>query len=95
MKPEAYPLVTRTVEFLQTYISWLFLTDTHVFKLKKPVQFGFLDFSTVEKRRFYCHEELRLNRRLSPDIYEGVIELHQTVTGAAFHGTGTVMTMPL
>jgi aminoglycoside phosphotransferase family enzyme/predicted kinase len=67
------------------------LTDTHVFKLKKPVNFGFLDFSTLEKRHFYCHEELRLNRRLSPDIYEGVTELRQCATGAAFHGDGAVI----
>jgi aminoglycoside phosphotransferase family enzyme/predicted kinase len=87
----AYPVQTRSVELIQTHISWLFLTDTHVFKLKKPVNFGFLDFSTLDLRRFYCYEELRLNRRLCPDIYEQVIELRKTATGAAFVGDGDVI----
>jgi hypothetical protein len=89
--PAAYPVQTRTVELIQTHISWLFLTETHVFKLKKPVNFGFLDFSTLELRRFYCNEELRLNRRLCPDIYERVIALRETNTGAAFAGDGKVI----
>lgn len=86
--PSAYPVQTQTVELIQTHVSWLFLTDTHVFKLKKPVNFGFLDFSTRELRRFYCHEELRLNRRLCPDIYEQVIALRETADGASFTGNG-------
>ncbi|MDD2309072.1 MAG: AAA family ATPase [Desulfuromonadaceae bacterium] len=89
--PAAYPVQTRAVELVQTHISWLFLTDTHVFKLKKPVNFGFLDFSTLDRRRFYCYEELRLNRRLCPDIYEQVIELRETDAGAAFVGNGKVI----
>ncbi|MDO9069870.1 MAG: hypothetical protein Q7W05_15635, partial [Deltaproteobacteria bacterium] len=60
MKPAAYPVATSSVELIQTHVSWLFLTETNVFKLKKPVNFGFLDFSTVDRRRFYCNEELRL-----------------------------------
>ncbi len=89
--PAAYPVQTRAVELIQTHISWLLLTDTHVFKLKKPVNFGFLDFSTPELRRFYCHEELRLNSRLCPDMYEQVIELRATKDGAAFVGDGAVI----
>lgn len=89
--PSAYPVSTATVELLQTHVSWLFLTDTHVFKLKKPVNFGFLDFSTIDRRRFYCHEELRLNRRLCPDIYEQVVELRETETGASFAAEGRVI----
>ncbi len=87
----AYPVATGTVELLQTHISWLFLTDSHVFKLKKPVSFGFLDFSTLELRRFYCHEELRLNRRLCPDMYEQVIPLRASDGGASFVGEGAVI----
>jgi aminoglycoside phosphotransferase family enzyme len=82
---------TRTVTLKQTHVSWLFLTDTHVFKLKKPVDFVFVDFSTVDLRRFYCQEEVRLNRRLCPDIYERVIALRETETGAAFGGAGEVI----
>ncbi len=91
MKPAAYPVPTATVELIQTHVSWIFLTDTHAFKLKKPVNFGFLDFSTIDRRRFYCNEELRLNRRLCPDIYEAVADLRETNTGAAFHGNGQVI----
>ena len=89
--PAAYPVATGSVELIQTHVSWLFLTDTHVFKIKKPVNFGFLDFSTLELRRFYCHEELRLNRRLCPDIYEQVITLHEAGSGATFWGTGAII----
>lgn len=89
--PEVYPVHTIAVELIQTHVSWLFLTDTHVFKLKKPVNFGFLNFSTLDLRRFYCQEELRLNRRLCPDIYEQVVELHETGKGAAFVGDGNVI----
>lgn len=91
LDPSAYPVQTRTVELIQTHVSWLFLTETHVFKLKKPVNFGFLDFSTLDLRRFYCHEEIRLNRRLCSDIYEQVIELHETVSGASFVDSGAVI----
>lgn len=89
--PSTYPVQTRTVELIQTHVSWLFLTESHVFKLKKPVNFGFLDFSTLDLRRFYCHEEIRLNKRLCPDIYEQVIELHETDSGASFVGNGNVL----
>ncbi|MFA7061020.1 MAG: AAA family ATPase [Pedobacter sp.] len=91
LKPEAYPEPTHSVELLQTHVSWIFLTDKHAFKLKKPVNFGFLNFSTIDLRRFYCNEEVRLNRRLCPDIYEGVVELRETSGGAAFHGNGSVI----
>jgi len=79
--PTTYPDATSAVTLLQTHISWLFLTDTYVYKFKKPVDFGFLDFTTLEKRLFYCNEELRLNRRLSPDIYLGIAELRQDISG--------------
>ncbi len=72
MGPEAYPVEVSRVELVQTHISWVFITDTMVFKLKKPVDFGFLDFTTLEKRRHFCQEEVRLNRRLCPTIYKGV-----------------------
>ncbi len=69
MKPETYPNKADMVELIQTHISWVFLVGNRVYKIKKPVNFGFLDFTTVEKRHFYCLEELRLNRRLCPEIY--------------------------
>ncbi len=92
MQPTAYQEATTTITLLQTHISYLFLTDTHVYKIKKPVDFGFLDFTTLEKRQFYCHEELRLNRRLSPDIYLDVVELRQDADNKlTFSGNGEVI----
>ncbi|MGB4600499.1 MAG: AAA family ATPase [Trichlorobacter sp.] len=92
LQPQIYPEPTRTVHHLQTHISHLFLTDGFVYKLKKAVDFGFLDFTTLEKRRHFCHEELRLNRRFSPDIYLDVVELRDDGTGGlCFGGDGAVL----
>jgi aminoglycoside phosphotransferase family enzyme len=63
------------VEAVETHMSWVFLTETHAYKLKKPVRYAYLDFSTVEARRLDCEEEVRLNRRLAADVYLGVIPL--------------------
>lgn len=82
LNPACYPDITTTVMHRQTHISHLFLTDQYVYKIKKAVDFGFLDFTTLEKRRFYCHEELRLNRRLSPDIYLAVVAVYRNKDGA-------------
>ena len=57
------------VEVIETHISVILLVDKFAFKIKKPVDFGFLNFTSLEKRRFFCNEELRLNRRLAPDYY--------------------------
>ncbi|MFM9114552.1 MAG: AAA family ATPase [Planctomycetota bacterium] len=72
-EPSFYPDPTTTVELRETHISWVFLTDRYVYKLKKPVHFAFLDFSTLEQRRAACEAELHLNRRLAPEIYLDVI----------------------
>ncbi|MEI8033126.1 MAG: AAA family ATPase [Chlorobiaceae bacterium] len=72
-RPEAYPHETGTIEVVETHISLLFLTESYAYKIKKPVNLGFLDFSTLELRKHFCHEELRLNRRLCPDIYLSVV----------------------
>ncbi|MGF1529446.1 MAG: AAA family ATPase [Candidatus Competibacterales bacterium] len=71
--PEAYPHPTTTIECLENHISWVFLTGQHVYKLKKPVDLGFIDFSTPDLRLHYCREELRLNRRWSPHLYLDVV----------------------
>ncbi len=71
--PAAYPHATGSVEVIETHISWIFLIGSFAYKLKKPLNLGFLDFSTPEKRHFYCTEELRLNRRLCPGIYLSVV----------------------
>lgn len=77
LKPSAYPDSPEVVELKQTHISYLLFTPHHVYKVKKPVNFGFLDFTTLEKRRFFCHQEVVLNRRLCPDMYLGVVEIRE------------------
>lgn len=72
---DAYDDGTTAVAARETHMSWLFLTDRHAYKLKKPVRYSFLDFSTLARRRFYCEEELRLNRRLAPQTYLRTIAL--------------------
>lgn len=69
LNPRCYPEPVSTVEVLETHISWVLLAGEHAYKIKKPVDLGFLDFSTLEKRHHACREELRLNRRLAPDLY--------------------------
>lgn len=91
LKPDAYPEEVSSVKLIQTHVSYIFLTDRHAYKIKKAVDFGFLNFSTIDRRRFYCNEEVRLNRRLCPDLYEGVVELRETPSGAAFCDTGTII----
>lgn len=75
-------------ELIETHISWLLLTGQYAYKIKKPVNFGFLDFSTLEKRRFCCHEELRLNRRLAADLYLEVVPITGTPEQPQLGGTG-------
>ena len=71
MKPEAYDEDVGSVELMQTHISFVFLAGKFVYKVKKAVDFGFLDFTTLEKRHFFCEKELELNRRLCGDMYLG------------------------
>lgn len=75
LAPAFYDHETRHVDLVQTHISYVLLTDDTVYKLKKQVRFSFLDFSTLERRRHFCHEEVRLNRRLAPDVYRGVMAI--------------------
>ena len=76
--PQAYPHATGTIEVVETHISWIFLTDFWAYKVKKTVDLGFLDFSTLQKRHHYCNEELRLNRRLCPELYHSVVPIVRT-----------------
>lgn len=75
-------------EVIETHISWVLLTDQYAYKIKKPVNFGFLDFSTLEKRRFCCNEELRLNRRLAAELYLDVVPITGTPDRPELGGTG-------
>ncbi len=75
--PDFYDHPVQEIQLIQTHISYVFLTGEFAYKVKKPVNFGFLDFSSLEKRHFFCQEELRLNQRLAPDLYLAVLPIYQ------------------
>jgi aminoglycoside phosphotransferase family enzyme len=90
-EPAAYPYPVEAVEVRQTHISAVFLAGPFVYKVKKPVNLDFLDFSTLEKRFHFCEEEVRLNRRLAPKVYLGVVPVVWTAKGLQFEGDGEVI----
>ena len=89
--PGAYPHTPSGVELVQTPISLVFLAGDLVYKVKKPVSRGFLDFSDLSKREFFCTEEVRLNRRLCPDIYRGVVPVTKRERDLEIDGKGDVV----
>jgi hypothetical protein len=90
LNPAIYPDLPKEVKFIETHISLLFLTGNYVYKVKKPVDFGFLDFTSLEKRKYFCEQEVKLNRRLSPDIYLGVVQITRDRDKISFDGRGEV-----
>src|SRR3569832_1603055 len=72
-EPAAYPHAVESVRLVETHISWVLLAGDYAYKIKKPVDFGFLDFSSLAQRRPYCEEDLRLNRRFAPQLYLTVV----------------------
>lgn len=91
LNPEIYPDRPIEIKSTETHISILFFTGNYVYKLKKPVDFGFLDFTTLEKRRYFCEQEIILNRRLSPDIYLGIIPIKYDGENISFNGSGEII----
>lgn len=85
----AFDHPTDGVELIETHISWVLLAGDYVYKIKKPVTFDFLDFHDLERRKFFCEEELRLNRHWAPDIYLDVVPITITNGQAHFGGDGT------
>ncbi len=83
-QPASYPHNPDTVKKIQTHISYVFMAPPYVYKLKKPVDFGFLDFSTLEKRHHFCLEEVRLNQRLCSNTYVGVCAITKKTDGFSF-----------
>ncbi|MDO9225468.1 MAG: AAA family ATPase [Pseudomonadota bacterium] len=75
LDPAAYPHPAPAPRLIETHISWVILAGDYAYKLKKPLELGFLDFSSLDKREHYCREEVRLNARLAPDIYLGVVPI--------------------
>jgi len=90
-KPDAYDHPAEAVECIQTHISSVFLTGEKVYKLKKPVNFGFLDFSTLEQRERFCRAEVELNSRLAPSVYLGVAPVTRDGDRFAIDGPGEVV----
>lgn len=89
--PHSYPGNPRRARLLQTHASYLVLVGRRVFKVKKPVNFGFLDFSTLEKRRYYCEREMMLNRRLCPGVHLQVLPISMKRGRLAFGAEGRIV----
>jgi uncharacterized protein len=89
LSPEFYPHpVTEPIQLMQTHISYVILTGDYAYKVKKPVNFGFLDFTTLEQRKHFCEEELRLNQRGAPHLYLEVLAITQEADRLALKGHG-------
>jgi hypothetical protein len=88
LDPRRYDHPVEGVELVETHISWVLLAGEYAYKIKKPVDLGFLDFSTLAKRRHFCEEELRLNRRLAPQIYLAVVAISGTAEDPRLGGVG-------
>jgi uncharacterized protein len=89
LRPEAFPHPATDVRLIETHISWVILAGKFAYKLRKPVKFGFLDFSTVEQRRTDCEAEVRLNQRLCSDLYLAVVEVCELQGRLRFDGEGS------
>jgi aminoglycoside phosphotransferase family enzyme/predicted kinase len=83
-----YPHPVAKIDVRETHISWVLLTGEYAYKLKKPVKLSFLDFSTLALRKFYCEEELRLNRRFAPELYLDVVAITGTEEKPVINGSG-------
>lgn len=83
--PDCYPHSVKRVSVLETHISWILLAGRFAYKIKKPVNLGFLDFSQLQQRAFFCREEVRLNRRLAPEIYLDTVSIGGNVERPRFN----------
>jgi aminoglycoside phosphotransferase family enzyme/predicted kinase len=91
LDPAAWPGPVEGPQLVETHISWVFLTGRLAYKVKKPVRFDFLDFSTRERRSHFCEEELRLNRRFAPGLYLGLSRIVRTGCGLAVDRQGELV----
>jgi aminoglycoside phosphotransferase family enzyme/predicted kinase len=91
LKPEAFPHSVTRLELRETHISWVVLTGPYAYKIKKPVKLDFIDASTLERRRQLCEEELRLNRRLAPDLYVRTVAITREEGRVIVGGSGDVL----
>ena len=91
LQADSYDHPVSNIELIETHISQVFLTGDYAYKIKKPVDFGFLDFRTLAQRKFFCEEELRLNRRLAPDIYLEVVPITVSAGKIQLRGAGEII----
>ncbi|MEB3165367.1 MAG: AAA family ATPase [Cyanobacteriota bacterium] len=91
LRPEAYAHPVVSIRLIETHLSWVLLTGSTAYKIKKPLNLGFVDFSTLELRHRACLEELRLNRRLAPALYRDVVPIHGPCEHARLYGDGPVI----
>jgi aminoglycoside phosphotransferase family enzyme len=91
LSPQAYPEHPGKIEMMQTQMSFIFLTGEHVYKIKKPVNLGYLDYTTLGKRKHFCQQELILNRRLCPNVYLAVIAVTDYNGQYSINGKGNVV----
>lgn len=91
LRPDAYPHPAPAPRLIETHISWVILAGDHAYKIKKPLDLGFLDFGTPERRLACCQEEIRLNRRLAPDIYLDVAPITGSATAPRMGGDGPAL----
>lgn len=87
--PDVFDHPVTDVQLLETHISWVLLTGDYAYKIKKPVNLGFVNFTTLNKREFYCHEEIRLNRRLAQELYLEVVPITGSSENPKINGTTT------
>ncbi len=88
LEPRAYPHKPEKVELIQTQMSFIFLTCEYAYKIKKPVNLGYLDYTTLEKRHYFCRKELELNKRLCPGAYLAVVPIAQEKDQPSIEGRG-------
>ncbi len=90
-KCEAYPHDVQKITVRETHISWVILTGNLAYKIKKPVELGFLDFTTLDRRRYFCHQEVQLNRRYAPELYLDVVPITGSPTAPRIEGSGVAI----
>ena len=91
LNPEAYPHAVKKIELLETHISWVILTGDFAYKIKKPLDLGFLDYRTLDQRQHFCSREVELNRRYTPEIYLGVVPVTGSEEAPEIEGKGPVL----
>jgi len=91
LHPRAYPHPVQAVHLVETHISWILLTGEFAYKIRRPVRYSFVDLRSAERRKFLCHEEVRLNRRFASDLYLGVCHITSSEGEARVDGSGLVI----